>query len=108
LISIIAESCANGGRRRVRIRADAAGDDRRNDALLLHRVDEALDVLVNVDHHDVGAAPGAQQLHGFRRILRVQDLGALVEGDLCCGGKLAREISDDQNTHGFSSRRPSS
>ena len=41
-------------------------------------------------------------------VVRVQHLGAPVEGDLGGGRELAREISDDQNTHGVSSRRPSS
>ena len=63
---------------------------------------------MDVDHDDVGAATRAQKFHCGHGIVRVQDFRALVEGDLGGGGKLSREISDDQNTHGFSFSRPSS
>src|SRR3989442_247746 len=90
------------GDRGAGIGAGAAGDDRDVDALGLQVLDQAADVDGDVDHHQIGAAAGTQNLERLLRALGVGDGRPFVHGELGRQGQLAMKRADDQQTHGRS------
>ena len=90
----------DGGDRGAGVGADAAGDDRHRDALGFEPQHQVADVERDVDHHEIGAAAGAQHVERLIDVARVGDAGAAIHRDLGRGGELALQGPDDQETHG--------
>ena len=68
----------DGGDRRARVVAHAAGDDRHRDALGVETAHQVADVERDIDHQQVGAAAGAQHVERLLDRLGVGDARALV------------------------------
>jgi len=90
----------DGGDCRAGVVVDAASDDRHMDVLGLELLHKVANVDGDIHHEQVGAAAGTQHGVRLRDVLGVSDGGALVHRDLGCGGELAVERADDQETHG--------
>jgi hypothetical protein len=61
----------------------------------------------DIDHEQIGAAPGAQHGKRLRDIRGMGDGGAAVHRELCRGGELASKRADDQEAHGLAPFLPS-
>ena len=70
--------------------------------------DQVANVDRDVDHQEIGAAPGAQHGERLGDVRGMGDHRALVHRELGRGGELAVERADDQEAHIFipSSLRP--
>ena len=79
--------------------ADAAGDDRRGDALGFEPQHQVTNVERDVHHQQIGAAARAQHVERLIDIDGVRDTGALVHRELGRGCELAVEASDDEEAH---------
>ena len=85
--------------RRIGIVADAASDDRNEDALQLQTLDHPRDVELHVHHQQIGALAGAQRAEAMLDIVRMGDGRAAIERDLAGGAEMAVERADNQETH---------
>ena len=79
--------------------ADAAADDRHDDAFAGQTLDQVFDVELGVRHDHVGAAPCAQCVEGAVDVIDMGDGGAAFDGDLACGADLPVERTDYQKSH---------
>ena len=91
----------NGGDRGAGVGRGAAGDDRRMDMFGFQCAHQVADGDGDIDHQEVGAAPGAQHRHRLRDVGGVGDRRALVHRELGRGGELAVESANDQKPHGL-------
>ena len=103
--ALIARTAALG------VGADAAGDDRDVDALLLQALDHPRDVELDVHHQEIGALARAQRAERLLDVVGMGDRGAARQRDLAGGADLAFERAEDEETHGvypspFRSGRP--
>lgn len=86
----------NGAHRGAGVIGDAAGHDRHMNALGFQLLHQFANVDGDIDHHEIGAAPGAQHGESLIDGVGVGDRGALVHRDLAGDGKLAAEGADDE------------
>jgi hypothetical protein len=93
---ILLGSGANGVDGAARVGADAAGHHRRADALGGERADQPADVVGDIAHDEIGAAPGAQFRQSLVDVARVRDLGAAIHRDLGRRADLALQRADNE------------
>jgi hypothetical protein len=91
----------NGVDRGARVIGDAASDDRHVDALGVEPRHQVADVEADVHQQQVRTAAGAQDSERLLIAFGMGDAGALVHRELGCGGELAAERADDQESHGL-------
>ncbi len=87
---------ADGVHGAARIGADAAGDDRRADALGREAAHQVADVALDVAQHQVRANAAAQGRHALFDVGRMRDFRAAIHGDLGCRAELALQSADDE------------
>jgi hypothetical protein len=76
-----------------------AGDHRHRDVFGFKPRDQIADVDRNLDHQEIGAAPGAQHAQCHLGAIRMGDGRAFFHGELGGERELAVESADDQEAH---------
>ena len=98
---VLFRACLDGGDRGAGIGRGAAGDDRRVDMLGFQCGHQVADGDGDIDHQEIGAAPGSQHGHRLRDVRSVGDRRAPIHRELGRGGELAVESANDQEPHGL-------
>jgi hypothetical protein len=88
-----------------RLRSDLGAGRHEHGAM--HGVFQFADGDRDIDHEQIGAAPGAQHGKRLRDIRGMGDGRAAVHRELGRGGELASERADDQEAHGLAPFLPS-